>query len=216
MDRRHFLLAAGMVAAGLAVPAAGLAQGAAALPAPALPGAKTLEEALRLRQTRRDIDPRPLPGDVLSGLLWAAGGVNRPEAGKHTAPTAQNRQEIAIYVAKADGLFLYEPKDHALTRLADADIRAATGKQALAATVPVNLVYVADMGKVAGSTAEEKLFYAGADTGFVSQNVYLYCAAMGLATVVRASIDTAALAKAMGLPEGKRVTLAQSVGYPKA
>ncbi len=216
MDRRHFLMAAGVVAAGWAVPGTGLAGPASTLPAPALPGAKTLEEALRLRQTRRDIDSRPVPDDVLSGLLWAAGGVNRPEAGKRTAPTAQNRQEIDIYVAKADGLYLYAPKDHALMQLSGADIRAATGKQALAGAVPVNLVYVADMGKVAGSTAEEKLFYAGADTGFVSQNVYLYCAAMGLATVVRASIDTAALAKAMGLAEGKRVTLAQSLGYPKA
>jgi SagB-type dehydrogenase family enzyme len=193
-----------------------LAQGQTALPAPATPGAKTLEAALASRQTRRDFDTRPLTEDVLSGLLWAANGVNRPESGKHTAPTAQNRQEIEIYVAKADGLFLYVPKDHALTRLSGDDLRAATGKQAFAATAPVNLVYVADMAKVAGSTAEDKAFYAGADTGFISQNVYLYCAAMDLATVVRANIDTAALAKAMGLPATKRVTLAQTVGYPKS
>uniref|UniRef100_I2Q666 Nitroreductase n=1 Tax=Desulfovibrio sp. U5L TaxID=596152 RepID=I2Q666_9BACT len=215
MDRRAFLTAAGVMAACCGVPGAALAQKQAALPAPAKPGAKTLEAALSSRQTRRDFDTRPLPEDVLSGLLWAANGVNRPESGKHTAPTAQNRQEIEIYVAKADGLFLYEPKDHALAKLSGDDLRAATGKQAFAATAPVNLVYVADMAKVAGSSAEDKAFYAGADTGFVSQNVYLYCAAMDLATVVRASIDTAALAKAMGLPATKRVTLAQTVGYPK-
>ncbi|WP_300162185.1 SagB/ThcOx family dehydrogenase [Solidesulfovibrio sp.] len=216
MDRRHFLVAAGVLAAGLATPRSGLTASGAALPPPALPGAKTLEEALKNRQTRRDFDARPLPDEVLSGLLWAANGVNRPEAGKHTAPTAMNRQEIDVYVTKADGLFRYEPKGHLLERLSEADLRAATGKQAFAATAPVNLVYVADMTKAAGSTPEEKAFYAGADTGFIGQNVYLYCAAMGLATVVRANFDGAALAKAMGLPAGRRVTLAQTVGYPKA
>ena len=216
MDRRHFLLAAGVVAVGLATPRAGVAAQGAALPPPALPGDKSLEAALRARQTQRSFDARPLPDEVLSGLLWAANGVNRPEAGKHTAPTAMNRQEIDVYVAKADGLFRYEPRDHGLERLSTQDLRAATGKQVFAATVPVDLVYVADMSKVAGATPEEKAFYAGADTGFISQNVYLYCAAMGLATVVRANFDGAALAKAMGLPDGRRATLAQSVGYPKA
>lgn len=215
MDRRHFLLTAGVVAAGFVAPGRAMAA-PAGLPAPALPGGKTLEEALRARRTTREFDVRPLPEDVLSGLLWAADGINRPETGKRTAPTALNRQEIDVYVAKADGLFRYLPKDHALEKLSGADLRAATGKQAFAATVPVDLVYVADMGKVAGATPEEKLFYAGADTGFVSQNVYLYCAAMGLGTVVRASFDAAALAKAMALPEGKHITLVQSVGYPKS
>ena len=216
MDRRHFLLAAGVVAVGLAAPRAGVAAQGATLPPPALPGDKSLEAALRARQTQRSFETRPLPEEILSGLLWAANGVNRPEVGRHTAPTAMNRQEIDVYVAKADGLFRYEPKDHRLERLSTEDLRAATGKQAFAATVPVDLVYVADMGKAAGATPEEKAFYAGADTGFISQNVYLYCAAMGLATVVRANFDGAALAKAMGLPDGRQVTLAQSVGYPKA
>ena len=216
MDRRMFLLAAGVLAVGCGAPGPALAAQDGALPPPATPGAKTLEEALQKRQTRREFDAKPLPEAVLSGLLWAANGINRPAIGKHTAPTAMNRQEIEIYVAKADGLFLYEPKEHALSRVKDADLRAATGKQAFAATAPVDLVYVADMAKVAGSSPEEKLFYAGADTGFVSQNVYLYCAAMDLATVVRANIDTRALAEAMGLPATKRITLSQTVGYPKA
>lgn len=217
MDRRRFLLAAGVVAVGCGAPATVVAarQGVA-LPPPASPGARTLEEALQKRQTRREFDVRPLPEAVLSGLLWAANGINRPALGKHTAPTAVNRQEIEIYVAKADGLYLYAPKEHALTLVKSGDIRAATGKQAFAATAPVNLVYVADMARVAGSTPEEKVFYAGTDTGFISQNVYLYCAAMDLATVVRANIDFPALTAAMGLPADKRITLAQTVGYPSS
>ncbi len=217
MDRRSFLVAAGTLAAGLGLPGKALsAAGEGVLPPPATPGGKTLEEALRARQSRREFDGRPLADDVLSGLLWAAWGVNRPETGKRTAPSAQNRQEIDIYVAKADGLYRYEAKEHALTRRTDTDLRAATGRQPYVAGAPVNLVYVADMAKAAGASAEEKLFLAAADTGFISQNVYLYCAAMDLATVVRASIDLPALAKAMGLAEGQRIILAQSVGYPRA
>jgi SagB-type dehydrogenase family enzyme len=217
MDRRHFLMMAGTLAAGLGMVGSVEAQtGPVALPPPATPGEKTLEAALRSRQTRREFDGRPLADEVLSGLLWAAWGVNRPDSGKRTAPSAQNRQEIAIYVAKADGLFRYDAKTHGLVRLAEADLRAATGRQAFVAQAAVNLVYVADMSRVAGADAEERVELAGADTGFIAQNVYLYCAVMNLATVVRASIDKPALAKAMGLTGEQRIVLAQSVGHPKA
>ena len=119
-------------------------------------------------------------------------------------------------MAKADGLFLYEAKPHALKQVKPGDLRALTGTQSYAATAPVNLVYVARMDKAAGRTDEEKLCLAWADTGYVSQNAYLYCAAMGLGTVVRASIDTGALSSAMGLEPTQRIIMAQCVGYPKA
>lgn len=215
MDRRHFLVAAGTLAAGWTLAGRALA-GTVALPPPASPGDKTLEAALRARQTRRDYDARPLAEELLSGLLWAGWGINRPELGKRTAPSAQNRQEVAVYVAKADGLFLYDAKDHGLIRQGDKDLRAATGRQPYVGQAPVNLVYVADMTKAAGADAEERLAMAAADTGCICQNVSLYCAALDLATVVRASIDRPALAAAMGLPETQRIILAQTVGYPKA
>jgi SagB-type dehydrogenase family enzyme len=217
MDRRQFLMAAGTLAAGLGLAGPLAAETAAvALPAPAVPGEKTLEAALRARQSRREFDGRPLDEAVLSGLLWAAWGVNRPESGKRTAPSAMNRQEITIYVAKADGLFAYDAKTHGLARNSEADLRAATGRQPYVGQAPVNLVYVADMGRVAGATADERLELAAVDTGCICQNVSLYCAAMELATVVRASIDKPALAKAMGLAEPLRIVLAQSVGHIKA
>lgn len=214
MNRRAFMGAAGTLALGLGAGQA-LAQDAA-LPAPALPGGKTLEEALRNRQSIRDYADKDIPPDVLAGLLWAACGVNRKDSGKRTAPSAHNRQEIAVWVARKDGLFLYDPKAHALARKGADDLRALTGTQSFAAKAPVNLVYVADLSRAAGKTAEEKLNLAWADTGFVSQNVYLYCAVSGLGAVVRASIDVPALSKAMGLGADQRVIMAQSVGWPKA
>ncbi len=216
MDRRAFIGAAGALAVGLGVGGAALAaQEGTALPPPPAGAGKTLEDALRARRSLRAYADRELPEDVLSGLLWAAFGVNRPATGGRTAPSARNKQEIEVHVTRRDGHYLYDAKTHALVKRGGEDIRAVTGTQGYVATAPVNLVYVADMERAAGPEGEERLVMAAADTGFISQNVYLYCAVNGLATVVRASIDTAALAKAMGLAGGRRVMLAQCVGYPK-
>jgi SagB-type dehydrogenase family enzyme len=185
------------------------------LPKPNMKGGMPLMEALKARQTQRDFDDRQLPPQVLSDLLWAAFGVNRPESGKRTAPSAMNLREIDIYVALAEGLYLFRPEEHALEKVSGEDIRAATGGQDFVAGAPVNLVFVADYSKMARGSAADKDFYSAADTGFIGQNVYLFCASEGLATVVRGWVDREALAKAMGLREDQKIILAQTVGYPK-
>ena len=185
------------------------------LPAPQLGGGKPLMQALKERTSARAFSPERLPVQVLANLLWAGYGVNRPETGGRTAPSANNSQETDIYVATADGLYVYEAKAHALRPILADDIRALTGRQAFVKEAPVNLVYVADLGRMTRAREEDRDFYASAHTGFLSQNVYLYCASEGLATVVRASIDRPALAKAMQLRPEQRITLSQTVGYPK-
>jgi nitroreductase len=185
------------------------------LPKPQMEGGKPLMQALRERSTAREFSTKELPPQVLSNLLWAADGINRPDSGKRTAPSASNRQEIDIYVATAHGLYLYEPKAHQLLPVMSDDIRAATGRQPFVKDVPVNLVYVADFAKMGGGAEQDKVFYSAANTGFIGQNVYLYCASEGLVTVVRGLVDRAALAKVMKLRPEQRVTLAQSIGYPK-
>jgi len=215
MNRREFFSAAvaGAVAVGL-----GLEQGAQAAqmaPGSGL-GAKTLDQALRARQSTREYAARELPEALLLRLLWAACGVNRPDSGKRTAPSARNRQDSPGYAARQDGLFLYDARGHALLRKQDADLRALTGVQGYVATAPVNLVFVADMDQAAGSSQEDRLVTVGLDTGFISQNVYLFCAAEGLATVARTGIDAPALHAAMRLAARERIVLAQCVGYPKA
>jgi SagB-type dehydrogenase family enzyme len=173
-----------------------------------------LMQTLKERKTTRSFSPRKLPEEVLSNLLWAAFGINRPETGRRTAPSARNRQEIDIYVATPEGLFLYDAKTHGLQLILAQDIRAATGKQDFVAGAPVNLIYVADYAKMGGTKQEDKLRYSAADTGFIAQNVYLYCASEGLATVVRGWIDKSALAEAMKLKPDQQIVLSQTVGYP--
>ncbi len=182
------------------------------LPQPQTDGGRPLMQVLKDRKTTRDFAPDKLPQQLLSNLLWAAFGVNRPD-GRRTAPSAMNWQEIDIYVALSDGLFLYDAKDNRLQPVLAQDIRPATGTQSFVAAAPLNLIYVADLSK-ARSGPDSELFIA-ADAGFISQNVYLFCASENLATVVRGSIDRAALAKAMKLHPEQKIILAQTVGYPK-
>ena len=170
---------------------------------------------LATRTSSRVFSTQPLPMQTLSNLLWSAFGVSRPESGKRTAPTANNRQEIEVYVAMAQGLYLYDAKVNQLKLVVPGDLRAATGIQPYVKDAAVNLVYVADMGKSGGRSEEDKLLYAAAATGFISENVYLYCASEGLATVIRAYVDRVALAQAMKLRPNQRIILAQTVGYPK-
>jgi SagB-type dehydrogenase family enzyme len=185
------------------------------LPQPQLDSQKSLVQALKERKSTRIFIKKQLPLQTISNLLWSACGINRPDIGRRTAPSAVNWQEIDVYVATAEGLYLYDVKQHGLKQILKQDIRALTGKQPFVSEAPVNLIYVADFSRMGGANAEEKNFYSAADTGFISQNVYLYCAAEGLATVVRALIDKEDLAKAMKLPAWQKIMLSQSVGYPK-
>ena len=185
------------------------------LPPPNLNSGKSLMQSLQARKSSRDFSTKKLPVEVLSNLLWAACGINRPESGRRTAPSAVNWQEVDVYVAMADGLYLYNAKEHVLKPVIKQDIRELTGKQTFVKDAPVNLIYVADYSRMGGGNAEERNSYSAADTAFIAQNVYLYCASEGLATVVRGSIDRDALAKAMQLRDNQKIVLSQTVGYPK-
>jgi len=184
-----------------------------ALPAPQTSGGKPLMQALKERKSVRDFGPQLLSRQVLSNLLWAAWGINRAD-GRRTAPSASNRQEIDVYVIMADGAYVYDAQANALKPVTQNDIRKLAGTQVYAAEAPVNLVYVADTAKLGGDDAP-RLAIANADTGFISQNAYLFCASEGLATVVRASVNRAELGKALNLRADQRIILAQSVGYAK-
>lgn len=185
------------------------------LPAPQTTGGIPLMQALQARHSTREFSSRKLPLQVLSNLLWAAFGVNRSDSGKRTAPSAMNWQETDIYVATAEGLYVYDAKGNKLNLVLAEDVRAATGTQSFVGEAPVNLVYVADLAKVRNAGSEEMTFYTSADTGLIAQNVYLFCASEGLGVVVRGSINRPALARIMKLRPDQKITLAQTVGYPK-
>ncbi len=182
------------------------------LPKPQLDGGRPLMQVLKDRRSSREFGQEKVPDQVLSNLLWAAFGIN---GGKRTAPSARNWQETDIYVAMSEGLYLYDAKAHQLNLLQKVDIRAMTGTQAYVKEAPINLIYVVDYAKTGKATEEERQLFCPADVGFISENVYLFCASEGLATVVRGLIDRPTLAKAMQLRPDQRIILSQSIGYPK-
>lgn len=214
MTRRQANAALLAIGAAAALPSLALAEEVRSLPAPRKYVGRALMQALQARRSIREYSTRPLPAQVLSELLWAAYGINRP-GGERTAPYWRHIMVIDVYAAMADGLWLYDPKEHALRRHIGADIRAQTGLQDFVASAPLNLVYVVHGERMTDVSLEDRRLYGSVDAAFAGQNVYLYCASEGLATVFRGAIDYPALERAMQLGEGEFVAFAQTVGYPR-
>jgi len=194
-----------------------LAQGGAdiVLPPAQTEGGMPLMQALKARRTSRSFAPQELTSQMLSDLLWAAFGINRPD-GHRTAPSARNWQEIEVFAVLRSGAYRYDSAAHRLVAVAAGDLRPLTGMQPFVPISPLNLVFVADYAKMKEAPAESQALYAGTDTGFISQNIYLFAASAGLATVVRGSIEREPLAKALRLTADQKITLSQTVGYPEA
>lgn len=189
-----------------------------ALPAPDKTGGKPLMQALNERQSTRSFTNDNLTPQQLSNLLWAAWGINRPADKKRTAPSSRNVQEIDVYVALQSGLYLYNAESNDLKQVHIRDIRNLCGTQEFVAGAPVNLIFVADLaklGKKEGDIIKESdLLSSYANTGFIAQNVYLYCASENLGCVVRGMVPKDKLAPEMGLRSNQIIILAQTVGVP--
>ncbi len=198
------------------LPSAAIAQGKPriSLPAPQSNSGCDLLAALKARRSTREFAATLLPLAVLSTLLWAAFGVNRPRGGDRTAPSAHGWKEIDVYAALAEGLYRYDAVAHALDLAVERDLRAHTGMQDFVGGAPLNLVYVADFSRMSDASEDDRVFFAASDAAVIAQNVYLYCAATGLATVVRGLVDRRRLAQAMRLRREQRIVLAQTVGFP--
>jgi hypothetical protein len=196
------------------------------LPEPTKKGGKSLLEVLQLRQTNRSISSKELPLQVLSNLLWAAFGVNREKASFNklgrTAPSASNSQEIDLYVALKDGMYLYEAAPHQMTPISAGDYRMMSGR-GTAATAPVNIFYIADLScydlgpnqpdpHIGDPEVQKSYYYT--DTGFIAQNVYLYAASEGLASWFH-NCDKDTIRKELSLNDDQLVLFAHTIGFPE-
>jgi nitroreductase len=185
-----------------------------ALPPPHKQGGLPLMEALANRRSEREFAPTELAIPVLSDLLWAAYGVNRPDGGR-TAPSALNAQEVDVYVALPSGAYFYDAAANLLRLVASSDLRSITGYQDFVDEAPLDLIFVAEYSRMRLVPVSQRESYASAAAGAISQNVYLFAASSGLSTVIRAWIDREAIANALGLSHDQQVLLSQTVGYPK-
>lgn len=180
-----------------------------------LPNSKTLSvdimEALSARRTERAFSNDNLTNQQIADLLWAANGVNRAGDGKRTAPSARNAQEIDVYLFTPVAIYRYEAVSHSLKLVKEGDYRTSAGTQPFYAAASVAISLVVDFDKMEGFDEEAKAFYSATDVGYVSQNIYLYCAAENLGTVVCGSVDREAVANLLGIQNGK-VLLSHAIG----
>ena len=170
-----------------------------------------LRDAIQARRSERSFARRPLDLQTLSDLLWAAFGPI--SAKRRSAPSSHNRQETELYVLLEQGTYRYDFEGNKLIGVTEEDLRATSGSQDYVGTAPLELAYVADKRKITGKTDRGVIETIYVDTGFISQNVYLFCAAEGLATVVRAMIPKDTLAARLRLAPEQEITLVQSIGW---
>jgi SagB-type dehydrogenase family enzyme len=186
------------------------------LPEPIKTGGMPLMEALNQRQTIREFSEKEFSLQEISNILWAAFGVNRSDAGKRTAPSARNLQEVDIYVSTKEGIYLYDAFENTLIAIKSGDFRKKMGIQNFVSDAPLVMIFVADYSKLKGKLPDNrKAFYTGTSAGYISQNVYLYAASEGLATVVLGAILHDKISKAIGLEEHQVVLLSQPIGFIK-
>ena len=173
----------------------------------------SLSEALTKRSSVRSFDvSKEISLQDLSNILWAAAGINRPKDGGRTYPSAKGYQSISVYVVRKDGIYRYDHVKHSLEPVAAGDFRANAGVQPFVATAPINLIYVSDVSKFDGPEAYKREL-ATFDAGHCSENVYLYCAAANIGTVIRASVDADALGKILKLGKNNIVIAGQTIGH---
>lgn len=176
-----------------------------------------LRDALTARRSIRTYAPRrfdlgsPADLQLLSDLLWAAFG--NISSKRRSAPSSHNRQETELYVLLPEGVYRYEPAENRLAPVTDRDLRAASGAQDYVGTAAAEIAFVARKEKITGKSPRGVVETIYVDTGFISQNIYLFCASEGLATVVRAMVPKESLAAALGLGETQEITLVQTVGW---
>ncbi len=186
------------------------------LPPPQMAGGMPLMQALNERASDRTFSTETLSLQHLSDICWAAWGINRPEQGRRTAPSSRNRQEMSVFVLLEDAVYVYNAHENRLDFHIEGDLRPYSGTQDFVAKAPLNLVFVADMSvygiqHIDDATENQKMT-SWANAGFMSQNVYLYCASEGLATVVRALIPREELHRKLGLKPLEMIVLAQTIG----
>ena len=175
----------------------------------------TINEALQNRRSWREYAAEPLSLEELSGVLWAAAGVNRPEEGRLTAPSALALYPIRVYAFFAEGVYRYDAPAHKLVRVAEGDLRNLSAAQPFAVAAPLNLVYIADLSVYADREipAEKVHYLCGQDAAGCAENVNLYTAGHGLKSITRGSAPADELLKALGLdPAQYFFALAQTVG----
>jgi nitroreductase len=199
---------------------------------PDLKRGRPFMETLSVKASAQEWSDRELSLQDLSDLLWAANGINRPDVKKYTASSAMNAHDVDLYVFLKDGAYLYDADSHALNLVLDGDHRAELMRslpprpedaggapppppRPSPSNAPVQIILVSDSTRFRAGTPELKFEWGALDSGIVSQNISLFCAATGLKTRPRASMDRDKIKSLLQLKDTKNLFLNHPVGYAK-
>jgi hypothetical protein len=188
-------------------------------------------ETLSVRASGQEWSERALSLQDMSDLLWATDGVNRPADRKRTASSAQNAHDVDIYLFMKDGVYLYDADAHALVPVLAGDFRPqlmmtppprpkdAGGPPPPPppppSNPPIQIILVSDVSRFKFGPPELKPEWGAIDAGIVSQNISLFCAATGLVTRPRASMDKKVIKNLLKLGDTQYVFLNHPIGYSK-
>lgn len=182
--------------------------------------AMSVTKALATRHSVREYSDKELTLQQISNLCWAAFGVSRNDNFR-TAPTAMNRKEIRLYVFTKQGAYEYDALANTLVEKAKGDHRSLVAggpqfRQDFVLQAPVSLVMVIDYNMFSqGKHDERSTMMCCVDAGNVSENVNLYCQAVGLATVPRATMDSEGIKALLHLDDTYLPIMNNPVGYAK-
>ena len=199
----------------LALLASGIAaQAQIILPEPTPDDTQPYGIVTKERMTHRDFLDEKVPIEMMSNILWAAYGFNRPDEMRRTVPSARNAQELDIYVFNADGVFLYNAEKNYLELVLKEDHRKDISRQSFFEVASEAIVIVANHDRMEKFSADDRVFYSTIDAGYVSQQIYLMCANYHLGTVACGAINRDELGKLLKVKNG-RVLIAHPIGMIK-
>lgn len=227
---RSMLLCFSVLIAGTALTPCGLSaqqQHAIRLLPPDTTRGRPFMEALAVKASATQWSPKDLSLQDLSDLLWAANGLNRPGENKTTASSAMNAHDVDVYVFMSTGVFLYDYRNHELVPVASGDLRSAVPMQRsprpgtaapaspAAPEAAIQIVLISDAARFRAGSDEQRYEWGAIDTGIISQNISLFCAATGLKTRPRASMNKERIKEILHLRPTQRIFLEHPVGYAR-
>lgn len=185
------------------------------LPEPQKEGGLSLREALSARRSTRSYSTAQIPLQTLSNILWAGWGFSHGQGQLRTAPSSHNRQEMELYVFLPSGVYTYNAATNSLEQIFEEDLRRVTCVQEYAFEAPLQIAMISDTSKITGKTPEGVIEAVSANAAYISENIYLACAAEGLSTVARLMIPLEDMRKALNLRPEQRISIVQTIGYYK-
>jgi SagB-type dehydrogenase family enzyme len=200
------------------------ASGSIRLPEARRVGPMSVEAALWERRSTRTFARDSLALADLGQLLWAAQGVNRPNAHR-TAPSAMATYPLELYVVASRvrdlpaGVYHYTPATHEVERLAAGDrlaeLASSAARSAWVGDAAAVVVFAGAFDRAGSRMRDRAERWIAIEVGAAAQNLALEAAALGLGSTFVGSLQDSTLTRIAMLAPGQRPMGLMPVGRPR-